>query len=86
MSEVKPWYKSVVVTSGPAWCQGKTGFLDEATGQVFFDPQEEPPTRETVFRNAYPESLLVLETVRSKSERAPSTAKLKSDVSDAFST
>lgn len=84
MSDTKLWYKPVLVVSGPDWCQGKTGYLDESTGVVFFGPQDPEPTRETEFENAYPANLLTTETIRQKTERTNSKA--KSTVTNAFQT
>ena len=86
MNGTRAWYKSVLVVSGPAWCQGKTGYLDEATATVYFDPVEEPPTRETEFKNGYLASLLTTEPIREKTDRTTASTKLKSAVTDAFQT
>jgi hypothetical protein len=86
MTDPKAWYKLVLVVSGPAWCQGKTGYLDETTATVYFDPAEEPPTRETEFKNGYLASLLTTEPIRGKADRNTASGKIKSAVTDAFQT
>jgi hypothetical protein len=86
MADPAAWYKQVEVVAGPPFCQGKTGYLDVTVGMVYFDPAEEPPTRDTEFGSGYLACLLTLETVRKSTSERTTAGKIKTDVADAFKT